>query len=125
MYEKFFGTTCHPVLELNDLILTEVAQKTVMEGYTVPRVQKRLSLHLFEEKEGMKLTIVDYPAGYILKPQTQEFSHLPELEQLGMCLAQIAKIDTVLLRSFDWMMDSLRTSQNGSIESKEKKRSIK
>ncbi len=84
---KFFGTTCHPVLELNDLILTEVAQKTVMEGYTVPGVQKRLSLHLFEEKEGMKLTIVDYPAGYILKPQTQEFSHLPELEQLGMCLA--------------------------------------
>lgn len=93
--KKFFGTTQYPVLDLKDSTLMEVARKTVSEGYTVPGVQKKLSLHLIEEEKETRLTIVDYPTGFILKPQTKEFSHLPEFEQLGMRLAQIAKIDTV------------------------------
>lgn len=93
--KKFFGMTLHPVLDLDDSILREIARKTVSEGYTVPGVQKKLSLHLIEEEKGSRLTIVDYPAGYILKPQTGKFSYLPEFEQLGMRLAQIAKIPTV------------------------------
>ena len=90
--------TLHPVLDLDDSILREIARKTVSEGYTVPGVQKKLSLHLIEEEKGSRLTIVDYPAGYILKPQTGKFSYLPEFEQLGMRLAQIAKIPNRSIR---------------------------
>ena len=42
-----------------------------------------------------RLTIVDYPTGYILKPQTEEFDNMPEFEDLAMRLAEIMGIQTV------------------------------
>ena len=42
-----------------------------------------------------RLTIVDYPTGYILKPQTSEYPYLPEYEDLVMRQAKIAGIRTV------------------------------
>ena len=46
-------------------------------GYTVPGVQKKLSLHLLAEGKP-RLTMMNYPTGYILKPQVKEFTALPE-----------------------------------------------
>lgn len=51
-----------------------------------------------------RFTIVGLWGQYILKPQAECFDHLPELEDLTMHLAQLAKIDTVphgLLRFSD------------------------
>ncbi len=92
--KKFFGTARMPVLDITKETLEDLAQNAVNQGLTVPGVQKKLSLHLSTEKEA-RLTIVDYPTGYILKPQADEFDRLPEFENLAMHLAQIAGIRTV------------------------------
>jgi serine/threonine-protein kinase HipA len=61
---------------------------------TVAGVQKKMSLHLSKDPE-YRLTIVDYPSGYILKPQTKEYPNLPEYEDLVMRMASPAGIRTV------------------------------
>lgn len=55
---------------------------------------KKLSLHLSSDTNA-RLTIVDYPTGYILKPQTEEFDYMPEFEDLAMRLAELMGIQTV------------------------------
>jgi len=42
-----------------------------------------------------RLTTVDYPTGYILKPQAEEFDYMPEFEDLAMRLAELMGIQTV------------------------------
>lgn len=91
----FFGTHRMPVLGLDEEKLKQLAQETVNQGLTVPGVQKKLSLHLAEEGEHSRLTIVDYPTGYILKPQTEDYDDLPEFEDLAMRLARLAGVRTV------------------------------
>ena len=46
-------------------------------------------------KQNGKLTLVNYPTGYILKPQVENFIKLPEAEYLAMRLATICGIETV------------------------------
>lgn len=83
-----------PALDISDMQLMELANTAVNKGLTVPGVQKKLSLHLTGDSDA-RLTIVDYPTGYILKPQTEEYVMLPEFENLAMRLAQKAGIQTV------------------------------
>ena len=71
-----------------------LANETVNEGITVPGVQKKLSLHLTSDTNA-RLTIVNYPTGYILKPQTEEFQNMPEFEDLAMRMAELMGIQTV------------------------------
>lgn len=103
--QRFFGTTMIPEIEIDDKALQLLAQESIHRGYTVPGVQKKLSLHLFsEEKAKPRLTLVNYPTGYILKPQVSDFTALPEAEHLVMCMADAAGISTVphaLIRGTD------------------------
>lgn len=92
--KSFFGTDTLPHLDISEDQLIHLANATVNKGLTVPGVQKKLSLHLSQD-ESNRLTIVDYPTGYILKPQTEEYDSLPEFEDLAMRMAEIAKIKTV------------------------------
>lgn len=92
--KKFFGTEKMPIIDVTKEKLDELANETVNKGLTVPGVQKKLSLHLSTDVEA-RLTIVDYPTGYILKPQTDEYEMLPEFENLAMRMAEIAGIRTV------------------------------
>ena len=62
---------------------------------TVPGVQKKLSLHLDLDNHTPRLTLANYPAGYILKPQVDDFKCLPEAEHLVMCMADATGISTV------------------------------
>ena len=55
-----------PFLDITKEQLERLANETVNEGLTVPGVQKKLSLHLSSDTNA-RLTIVDYPTGYILK----------------------------------------------------------
>lgn len=93
--KKFFGTASLPEIEIDDEALNSLAVETINKGYTVPGVQKKLSLHLFSEQNKPRLTLVNYPTGYILKPQVAEFEAMPEAEQLVMCMADAAGISTV------------------------------
>jgi len=91
---SFFGTRVMPVIDLSERQLEELANAAVNRGLTVPGVQKKLSLHLSGDADA-RFTIVDYPTGYILKPQTKEYDSLPEFEDLAMRLAELAGIKTV------------------------------
>ena len=92
--KAFFGTSQMPKLDLSEEKLEELANATISKGLTIPGVQKKLSLHLSTDIDS-RLTIVDYPAGYILKPQTEEYENLPEFEKLAMSMAEMAGIKTV------------------------------
>ena len=92
--KRFFGTTALPEINLTEEQLLQLATQSVDKGYTVTGVQKKLSLHLTKE-EKPRLTLVGYPAGYILKPQDSEYPNMPEAEQLVMCMADAVGIKTV------------------------------
>ena len=100
--KSFFGTSKFPDIDVSEEILNQLAIDSTNKGYTVPGVQKKLSLHLTKDNEP-RLTLVNYPTGYILKPQTQEYPALPEMEYLVMQMAKLSGIKTVpfaLLRLF-------------------------
>lgn len=93
--KRFFGTTELPEIDINNETLNLLATETTNKGFTVPGVQKKLSLHLVSDGSKPRLTLVNYPTGYILKPQVEEFEALPESEQLIMEMADMAGISTV------------------------------
>ena len=92
---KFFGTTVIPKIEINKEILEEQALQFVKKNQTVTGVQKKLSLHLDSSGKSPRLTLVGYPAGYILKPESSEYPFLPQSEFVVMKLAEMFKIRTV------------------------------
>ena len=93
--KHFFMTETLPEIEIDEQALTQLATETIQKGYTVPGVQKKLSLHLFSQTKKPRLTLINYPSGYILKPQVEEFDSLPEAEQLVMTMADSIGISTV------------------------------
>ena len=95
---KIFDQPIPPELPYTEAQMAELALKVVQTMVTVTGVQAKLSLHL-ESPEGKRapkrFTIVGLWGGYILKPPTAHYKQLPEVEDLTMHLAQIAKIDVV------------------------------
>lgn len=92
--KKFFGTQALPKLDISAENLNLLATESTSKGYTTPGVQKKLSLNL-SVGNSPKLTIINYPTGYILKPQTEEYASLPEAEYLVMLMAKATGIKTV------------------------------
>lgn len=93
--KRFFGIAKLPEIAIDDKTLNQLASETINQGFTVPGVQKKLSLHLASDGKEPRLTLVNFPTGYILKPQVDEFKALPESEQLIMSMADMAGISTV------------------------------
>jgi len=90
--KKFFGTTEIPVLNLDNNLLEELAQKTVNKRIAVTGVQPKLSVTLKKQKDKNRLTIVGLWGEYILKPQHPEYAMMPQAEDLTMHLATLFKI---------------------------------
>lgn len=102
--KRFFGIAHIPEIEIDEKTLEALAAQSTSKGLTVPGVQKKLSLHLSTDNRNPRLTLVNYPTGYILKPQVREFECLPEAEQLVMTMADATGIFTVphaLIKSGD------------------------
>lgn len=102
--KRFFGIAHIPEIEIDEKTLESLAAQSISKGLTVPGVQKKLSLHLSTDNHNPHLTLVNYPTGYILKPQMREFECLPEAEQLVMTMADATGISTVphaLIKSGD------------------------
>ncbi len=93
--KRFFGTSVLPNVEIDEKTIELLAVEGTSKGFTVPGVQKKLSLHLISEDKKPRLTLLNYPTGYILKPQVKDFRSLPEAEQLVMCMADASGISTV------------------------------
>ncbi|MBQ6877014.1 MAG: HipA domain-containing protein [Oscillospiraceae bacterium] len=92
--KSFFGTAEFPDIDVSEDVLNQIAVDNTTKGFTVPGVQKKLSLHLSKD-DTPRLTLVNYPTGYILKPQTEEYPALPEMEYLVMQMAEVSGIKTV------------------------------
>ncbi|WP_240336903.1 HipA domain-containing protein [Rufibacter psychrotolerans] len=75
-----------------------LAEQIIRNQTTVTGVQPKLSLSIEELRENLtsrKFAIVGLWGDYILKPQTQYYRNLPEIEDVTMHLARLAKIKTV------------------------------
>ncbi len=93
--KKLFGAKEVPELAFSEKDLHHLALEYIKEKRGLPGVQKKLSLSLIKPSQDVnsRLTIVGYLGGhYILKPPTDEYPHMPEIEDLTMHLAQIAGI---------------------------------
>lgn len=91
--DTFFGVNELPDIDISTDTLEELVVKSVGKRNTIAGVQKKMSLHL-HQSEMPRLTIMDYPTGYILKPQTKEYRHMPEYEHLSMLMAEAMGIRT-------------------------------
>lgn len=95
---KIFGTPIPPRLPYIEDQMEELAVQVVKSQLSVTGVQPKISLHITsgENKTGPKrFTIVGLWGGYILKPPTSHYPLLPEVEDLTMHLAGIARIKVV------------------------------
>ena len=92
-----FGTPVAPELPYTRENLTDLARQVIRSQTTLTGVQAKLSLDINKgsKNETDRFTIVGLWGRYILKPQTERFPYLPEVEDLTMHLAELAKIRTV------------------------------
>ena len=94
--KKIFGHPVPPSLPFTVEQMKELATQVIRSQITVTGVQPKLSLDITTGKDGpRRFTILGLPGGYILKPPTQNYPQLPEVEDLTMHLAAIAKIKAV------------------------------
>ena len=94
---KMFGTPNVPELPYTRENLTDLAKQVIRSQTTLTGVQAKLSLDINKggRTESDRFTIVGLWGRYILKPQTDRFAHLPELEDVTMHLAELAKVQVV------------------------------
>ncbi|MGB6034727.1 MAG: HipA domain-containing protein [Cryomorphaceae bacterium] len=94
--KKFFGKIHPPELNFTEDEILELAEAVIKSQKTVTGVQPKLSLGLSENSsEPERFAIVGLWGEYILKPQTNIYASLPEIEDLTMHLAEISKLKTV------------------------------
>ncbi|MEG0691817.1 MAG: HipA domain-containing protein [Oscillospiraceae bacterium] len=94
--KKIFGSATAPVLPYTRADITGLAEQVIRSQTTLTGVQEKLSLDISSSAgEPKRFTIVGLWGRYILKPQTERFSHLPDVEDLTMHLAELAKIKVV------------------------------
>ena len=94
---KIFESTTVPVLPYTRTNIKELAREIITASTTVTGVQAKLSLDISRGHAGepQRFTIVGLWGRFILKPQTDRFSNLPENEDLTMHMAEAAGIKTV------------------------------
>lgn len=96
--KKFFGQDYEPVFEYDKEALKELATKYLQENFAVTGVQPKVSLSWYKKAEKnavKKLTIVGLYGDYILKPPSDYYNNLPELESCTMRMAEKCGLQTV------------------------------
>ncbi|MDZ4709046.1 MAG: HipA domain-containing protein [Saprospiraceae bacterium] len=96
--KKIFGQPEPPVLPYSEEQIENLAAEVIKTHTTVTGVQPKLSLHLTKGdgyQATKRFTILGIWGGYILNPPTPNYPHLPEVEDLTMHLASVAKIKVV------------------------------
>lgn len=95
---KIFGQPSPPELPFSETQMEELALQVVRSQVAVTGVQPKISLDISSGKnknEPKRFTIAGLWGGYILKPPTQNYPQLPEVEDLTLHLASLAKIEVV------------------------------
>ena len=95
--KKIFGQPTPPVLPYSEEDLEPLAKEVIRSQTAVTGVQAKLSVHITgNAKAGTerRFTSVGLWGGYILKPPTDLYPQVPEVEDVTMHLAQLAQIRT-------------------------------
>ena len=82
-----FGLKQMPQIDIDEKKLTKYAKEILEANSAITGVQPKLSLWLEESKKNIRFTIADDRSNYIIKPQSETYSSLPENEDLCMHLA--------------------------------------
>ena len=96
--KKFFAQAIVPELPFSEEKMKALAEQVIRSHTAVTGVQPKLSLHLAAADKSnlpQRFTIVGMWGAYILKPASLHYPQLPEVEDLTMHLANIAKIKVV------------------------------
>lgn len=96
--KKIFGVSIPPVLPYSEKNMDDLAKSVIQAQTVITGVQPKLSLHLAAAEQpslAKKFTIVGMWGEYILKPPSPYYQQLPEVEDVTMHLASIAKISVV------------------------------
>lgn len=87
--KKIFGTDTPPLLPYSENQLDELALEVIRSQVTITGIQPKLSLHL--EGAGPKAA----PQRFTIKPPSERFPQLPEVEDVTMHMAEAVRIATV------------------------------
>ncbi len=96
--KKIFGQSVAPELDFSESDAEKLAATIIRSQSAVTGVQAKLSLVLDRKPSNAqpaRFTIVGLWGAYILKPPSVQYLELPEVEDVTMHLAQIAKLKTV------------------------------
>jgi serine/threonine-protein kinase HipA len=96
--KKFFGQPYEPTLDYNKKELSKLAEQFLQTNMAVTGVQPKVSLSWYKKQEKnrvKKLTIVGLYGDYILKPPSDYYKCLPELEDCTMKMAKVCGLQTV------------------------------
>lgn len=94
--KKIFDSTTVPILPYTRVEIAKLAEQVIRSQTTLTGVQAKLSLDIDSKRnQPQRFTIVGLWGRYILKPQADIFHCLPEVEDVTMHLAELAKIKVV------------------------------
>ena len=94
--KKIFGSKTVPLLPYTKADIKQLAEQVIRSQTTLTGVQAKLSLDISSSpNQPQRFTIVGLWGRYILKPQTEQFKYMPEVEDLTMHLAELAKVNVV------------------------------
>lgn len=102
--KKWFGKAGIPQMPYAHASIRDLAKQVIRAQVTVTGVQTKLSIDIAKIENTTRFTIVGLQGGYILKPQTAQYQHLPENEDVTMHLAEatgIAVVPHILVRLAD------------------------
>ena len=88
---KMFGTSSFPIFDINE---TKLIEDNISYGKTVPGVQKKFSYKL--NLVGRRKTLNILNNQFIIKTESEDINDLVLYEWIGMKLAEICNIETVM-----------------------------
>jgi serine/threonine-protein kinase HipA len=93
---RTFGLKQMPLIDIDESKLTNYAKVIVGANTAITGVQPKLSLWIEASKTNIRFTIIDDKSNYIIKPQSETYTSLPENEDLCMHLAEEFGIKTAI-----------------------------
>lgn len=93
---RFFSQDSAPFWSFGQQDFQHFAIEHVERKWAIPGVQPKLSIHWSKQnRDNPRITLVGMLGNYILKLPTAAYPSLPEVEDLTMHLASLARIDVV------------------------------
>lgn len=94
--KSLFDFSHAPIIDISIQDLEKLALLQINQRLTLTGVQKKLSLSPIIENKKERLTVVGLDGRFILKPSTEDFPEMAEIEHLSMKMAEKQGIPTAL-----------------------------